>query len=41
MTRWGAPSLILLVAFGLRLFRLGDANLWWDEALAVWGVRKG
>ncbi len=41
VTRWGAPSLILLVAFGLRLFRLGDANLWWDEALAVWGVRKG
>ena len=41
VTRWGAPSLVLLVAFGLRLFRLGDANLWWDEALAVWGVRKG
>ena len=38
---WAAPTLILLVAFGLRLFRLGDANLWWDEALAVWGVRKG
>ena len=38
---WAAPTLILLVAFGLRLLRLGDANLWWDEALAVWGVRKG
>ncbi len=33
--------LILLIAFGLRLWRLGDANLWWDEALAIWAVRKG
>jgi len=41
IARWGAPSLILLIAFGLRLCRLGDANLWWDEALAIWGVRKG
>ena len=40
-TRWGAPGLILLAAFGLRVLRLGDANLWWDEALAIWGVRKG
>ncbi len=32
---------ILLVALGLRLYRLGSANLWWDEALAVWAVRKG
>ncbi len=39
--RWGIPSLVLILAFGLRLFRLGDANLWWDEALAVWAVRKG
>ncbi|NOX61514.1 MAG: hypothetical protein GXP42_06150 [Chloroflexi bacterium] len=29
----------LLVAFGLRLFRLGDANIWWDEGLAVWAAR--
>jgi len=41
LARWGAPSFILLLAFGLRLVRLGDANLWWDEALAIWGVRKG
>ena len=41
VTCWGTPSLILLVSFGLRLFRLGDGNLWWDEALAVWAVRKG
>jgi 4-amino-4-deoxy-L-arabinose transferase-like glycosyltransferase len=25
----------------LRLLRLGQANLWWDEALAIWAVRKG
>ena len=41
MGRWGTPSLVLLTAFGLRLFRLGEANLWWDEALAIWAVRKG
>ncbi len=35
------PLLILLGAFALRILRLGDANLWWDEALAVWAVRKG
>jgi len=35
------PPAILLLAWGLRLFRLGDANVWWDEALAVWAVRKG
>lgn len=39
--RWGLPSGILLLAFALRLWRLGDADLWWDEALAVWAVRKG
>jgi len=33
--------LILLAALALRLWRLGDANLWWDEALAIWAVRKG
>lgn len=36
-----APLAILLIAFGLRLERLGGANLWWDEALAAWAVRKG
>lgn len=35
------PVAILLLAWGLRLFRLGDANVWWDEALAVGAVRKG
>ena len=31
---------ILLVGFALRVFRLGDANVWWDEGLAMWAVRK-
>jgi mannosyltransferase len=29
------------VALALRLYRLGAATLWWDEALAIWAVRKG
>lgn len=29
------------LAFALRLYRLGAQNLWWDEALAIWAVRKG
>ena len=41
LPNWVAPALILLLALGLRLFRLAEANLWWDEALAIWGVRKG
>lgn len=41
LRRYGLPAAILLVGLALRLYRLGDANLWWDEALAVWGVRKG
>jgi mannosyltransferase len=36
-----APHAILLVALALRLYRLGAATLWWDEALAIWAVRKG
>jgi uncharacterized membrane protein len=31
---------LVLVAFALRTWRLGDANVWWDEGLAVWAVRK-
>ncbi len=36
-----APILpgILLLAFGLRIFHLPDANIWWDEGLAVWAAR--
>lgn len=29
----------LLVAFALRVHRLGDQNIWWDEGLAIWAVR--
>ena len=29
----------LWVAFALRVYRLGDQNIWWDEGLAVWAVR--
>ncbi|MEA3407693.1 MAG: glycosyltransferase family 39 protein [Chloroflexota bacterium] len=38
---WASPVCILLIAFAARFYRLGAANLWWDEALAVWAVRKG
>ena len=31
---------IVWLAFALRVFRLGDANVWWDEGLAMWAVRK-
>lgn len=40
-SRWLLPSAILLCACVLRVLRLGDANLWWDEALAAWAIRKG
>jgi 4-amino-4-deoxy-L-arabinose transferase-like glycosyltransferase len=39
-SRWLA-ALLVLASFALRVFRLGDANVWWDEALAIWAVRKG
>ena len=29
----------LLVAFALRMYRLGDQNIWWDEGFSVWAVR--
>ena len=31
---------LLLAAFVLRVYRLGDSNIWWDEGLAIWAVRK-
>jgi 4-amino-4-deoxy-L-arabinose transferase-like glycosyltransferase len=38
------PALILLVifllGFGLRLYRLGEQNIWWDEGHAVWTARQ-
>ena len=39
-SRWLA-ALVVLSSFALRIFRLGDANVWWDEGLAIWAVRKG
>jgi len=31
--------IVVVVAFGLRLHRLGDANVWWDEGFGVWLAR--
>ena len=36
-----APVSVFLVAFALRIYRLGDQNVWWDEGLAMWAIRKG
>ena len=30
----------LLLGYGLRLHRLGDQNIWWDEGHAVWAARQ-
>jgi mannosyltransferase len=35
---WLLPALWL--GFGLRLYRLGEQNVWWDEGLAVWAARQ-
>jgi len=43
LDKWGPACvllLILLVAFGLRLCRLGDQNIWWDEGHAIWAARQ-
>ena len=31
---------VLLLGFGLRVYRLGDQNIWWDEGHAVWAARQ-
>jgi 4-amino-4-deoxy-L-arabinose transferase-like glycosyltransferase len=36
--RWALPG-VLLLAFALRLYRLGDQNIWWDEGYSVWAAR--
>ncbi|MFQ6016139.1 MAG: glycosyltransferase family 39 protein [Anaerolineae bacterium] len=36
MLKWAALCLILLLAFGLRVYLLGDKNVWWDEGWSVW-----
>ncbi|MGC9398765.1 MAG: glycosyltransferase family 39 protein [Anaerolineae bacterium] len=43
-TKYGLRLLLmvgLLVAFGLRLHKLGDQNVWWDEGYSLWVARKG
>ena len=37
----GVLVLILLLGFGLRLYRLGEQNIWWDEGHAIWAARQG
>lgn len=32
-------AVIILAAFALRLYRLADANIWWDEGFSVWEAR--
>lgn len=31
----------VVLGVALRVFRLADADIWWDEGLAVWAVRQG
>lgn len=31
---------VVLFGFALRLYRLSDANIWWDEGLAIWAARQ-
>ena len=33
-------SAVILLAFFLRVHRLEDKNVWWDEGLAIWAARK-
>lgn len=35
-----ALLLLLLLALALRLYRLGDASIWWDEGWSVWLARQ-
>lgn len=35
-----ALLLILLLGYGMRLYRLGDQPIWWDEGHAVWAARQ-
>jgi len=32
--------ILLLASFGLRVYRLGDKSVWWDEGLAAWAARQ-
>ena len=37
----GALWLTIVLALALRLHRLGDQNVWWDEGYSVWVARQG
>ncbi|MCX7689501.1 glycosyltransferase family 39 protein [Thermoflexus sp.] len=40
-SHWWVLSLAgLLLAFALRVYRLGDQNVWWDEGFTVWLARQ-
>ncbi len=43
--RWTSFSFLallgLVLAFALRVYRLGDQNVWWDEGITIWVVRHG
>jgi len=39
-TRWVAPVVLLLVALGVRLWRIGAESLWLDEATSLFLARK-
>jgi mannosyltransferase len=32
--------IVMLLGFGLRLYRLGDQDIWWDEGHAIWAARQ-
>lgn len=35
-----AAGTVLLLGYGLRLYRLGANNVWWDEAFSIWLARQ-
>ncbi len=37
--QWALPG-ILILAFALRVYRLGDKNIWWDEGFSLWVAWK-
>ncbi|MGQ9555863.1 MAG: glycosyltransferase family 39 protein [Anaerolineae bacterium] len=38
---WLLALISCLLAFALRLHRLGDQNVWWDEGYSIWVARQG
>ncbi|MCX7683489.1 MAG: glycosyltransferase family 39 protein [Anaerolineae bacterium] len=39
MNRYLLVLIILLLAFGLRVYELAEHNIWWDEGLTIWAAR--